>query len=154
MEKIEIKSLPEIIVASHREVIPYYADLGYLCYAKIGPEMKRIGCKCTEPGYCFTVEHNEYRPAEIDIEYCEQVEELLPDSDFIKFKKLAAVPKAVCLKHVGPYEKFNESFTMAFKYIEAQGLKLAGQPRASYIDGAWNQPDPEKWVSEIQIPVE
>lgn len=154
MEKIEIKSLPEIIVASHREVITSYADLGYLCYAKIGPEMKRIGCKCTEPGYCFTVEHNEYRPTEIDIEYCEQVEELLPDSDFIKFKKLAAVPKAVCLKHVGPYEKFNESFTMAFKYIEAQGLKLAGQPRASYIDGAWNQPDPEKWVSEIQIPVE
>ena len=154
MEKIEIKSLPEIIVASHREVIPSYADLGYLCYAKIGPEMKRIGCKCTEPGYCFTVEHNEYCPTDIDIEYCEQVEELLPDSDFIKFKKLAAVPKAVCLKHVGPYEKFNESFTMAFKYIEAQGLKLAGQPRASYIDGAWNQPDPEKWVSEIQIPVE
>ena len=37
MEKIEIKSLPEIIVASHREVIPSYADLGYLCYAKIGP---------------------------------------------------------------------------------------------------------------------
>ena len=145
MEKIEIKSLPEIIVASHREVIPSYADLGYLCYAKIGPEMKRIGCKCTEPDYCFTVEHNEYRPTEIDIEYCEQVEELLPDSDFIKFKIIAAVPKAVCLKHVGPYEKFHESFTMAFKYIEAQGLKLAGQPRASQTQRSGYQKSRFRW---------
>ena len=27
-------------------------------------------------------------------------------------------------------------------------------PRTSYIDGAWNQDDPEKWLSVIQIPIE
>ena len=34
MEKFSIQSLPEIIVASHREVIPNYAALGPLCYEK------------------------------------------------------------------------------------------------------------------------
>ena len=89
MEKFNIQALPEIIVASHREVIPNYEALGPMCYEKIGPEMQRLGCKCPKPGYCFTVGHNgEYTPTNIDIEYCEQVEEMGTDSAIIKFKKL------------------------------------------------------------------
>ncbi len=155
MEKFSIQSLPEIIVASHREVIPEYAALGPLCYEKIGPEMQRLGCKCPPPGYCFTIEHEkEYKPTDIDIEYCEQVEEMGEDSELIQFKHLPMIPKALCMKHVGPYERFYESYTEAFRYIEEQGMKIAGQPRTCYVDGAWNQEDPEKWVSIIQIPIE
>ena len=53
-----------------------------------------------------------------------------------------------------PYERFYESFTEAFRYIEEHGYKVAGQHRTCYIDGAWNQEDPEKWLSLIQIPIE
>ena len=155
MEKFRIQSLPEIIVASHREVISGYSALGLLCVNKIGPEMQRLGCKCPPPGYCFTIEHNQEFCAEnIDIEYCEQVEEMGVDSDIIQFKHLDAVPKALCMKHVGPYERFHESFIEAFAYMEEQGYKMAGALRTSYIDGAWNQEDPEKWLSIIQIPIE
>ena len=154
MEKFSIQSLPEIIVASHREVIPNYEALGPLCYEKIGPEMQRLGCKCTTPDYCFTVEHNkEYTPTDIDIEYCQQVEEMGQDSSIIQFKRLPAVPKVLCMKHVGPYECFYESFTELFRYMEEHGYKAAGQHRTCYIDGAWNQDDPEKWLSVIQIPI-
>ena len=153
--KFSIQSLPEIIVASHREVISDYAALGPLCVEKIGPEMQRLGCKCPPPGYCFTIEHNkEYCPTDIDIEYCEQVEEMGTDSTIIQFKHLDAVPKALCMKHVGPYERFHESFTEAFAYMEEQGYIIAGPLRTSYIDGAWNQENPEQWLSIIQIPIE
>ncbi len=155
MEKFYIQPLPEIIVASHREVIPNFEALGPLCYEKIGPEMQRLGCKCPQHGYCFTVEHgSEYTPTNIDIEYCEQVEEMGTDSAIIKFKRLPAVPKALCMKHIGPYERLYESFTELFKYIEEHGYKIVGKHRTCYVDGAWNQDDPEKWVSIIQIPIE
>ena len=155
MEKFCIQSLPEIIVASHREIISGYSALGLLCVNKIGPEMQRLGCKCPPPGYCFTIEHNQEFCAEnIDIEYCEQVEEMGNDSDIIQFKRLPAVKKALCMKHVGPYERFYESFTEAFAYMEEQGYKVVGHPRTCYIDGIWNQEDPEKWLSIIQIPIE
>ena len=155
MEKFTIESLPEIIVASHREVIPDYAALGLLCVEKIGPEMQRLGCKCPPPGYCFTIEHNkEYHPTDIDIEYCELVEDMGKDSNIIQFKHLAAVPKALCMKHFGPYERFYETFTEAFAYMEQHGYRVAGHPRTCYIDGVWNQEDPEKWLSIIQIPIE
>ena len=154
MEQISIQSLPEIIVASHREIISSYNDLGRLCCEVIGPEMARLGCKCPEPGYCFTIEHNEYRPTNIDIEYCEQVEETGKDSEIIQFKKISAVEKAICMKHYGPYEKLYQSYVELFKYIEQQGYKVIGAPRANYIDGIWNQEDPEKWLTMIQVPVE
>ena len=154
MEKFKIQSLPEIIVASHREVIPNYAALGPLCVNKIGPEMQKLGCKCPPPGYCFTIEHDkEYKPTNIDIEYCEQVEEMGEDSAIIQFKRLHAVSKALCMKHVGPYERFYESYMEAFRYIEEHGYKVVGHPRTCYIDGVWNQDDPEKWLSVIQIPI-
>ena len=154
MEKISIQTLPEIIVASHREVIPNYAALSQLCCEKIGPEMQRLGCKCPPPGYCFTIEHNkEHTPTDIDIEYCEQVEEMGTDSSIIQFKRIPAVPKAMCVKHVGPYERFGKSYTEAFRYMEEQGYKIAGKHRLCYIDGPWNQDDPEKWISIIQIPI-
>ena len=155
MEKFSIQSLPSIIVASHREVIPNFAAIGPMCYEKIGPEMQRLGCKCPPPGYCFTMEHNkEYTPTDIDIEYCEQVEEMGTDSAIIQFKRLPEVPKALCIKHVGPYERFYDSFVDAFRYIEEQGYRVIGQPRTCYIDGAWNRKDPEQWLSVIQIPIE
>ena len=155
MEKFSIESLPEIIVASHREVISDYAALAPLCVNEIGPEMQRLGCKCPPPGYCFTIEHNkEYSPTDIDIEYCEQVEDIGVDNSIIQFKQLAAVPKALCMKHFGPYERFYESFTEAFAYMEQNGYRIAGHPRTCYIDGIWNQEDPEKWLSIIQIPIE
>lgn len=156
MEKFSIQSLPSIIVASHREVIPSYSAIGDMCCNKIGPEMHRLGCKCPPPGYCFTVEHNkEYTPTDIDIEYCEQVEEKGKDSAIIQFKRLPAVPIAICMKHIGPYERFYESYVELFKYIEDSGkYRICGQPRCCYVDGVWNQEDPEKWLSIIQVPVE
>lgn len=153
-EEITIEKLPEIIVASHRTVIPNYEALGDLCVNVIGPEMFRLGCKCTEPGYCFTFEHSkEYKPTDIDIEYCEQVTEIGKDSDIIKFKKLPEVPKAVCMKCYGPYGKLLDHYREVFAYIEKNGYKVSGAPRASYVDGIWNQEDPEKWLTVIQVPV-
>ena len=154
MEKFSIQSLPSIIVASHREVIPHYGMIGDMCCHKIGSEMHRLGCKCPPPGYCFTIEHNEeYSPTNIDIEYCEQVEEMGQDSAIIQFKALPAVPTAVCMKHYGPYDRFYQSYTELFKYIDEKGYKITGRPRCSYVDGIWNQEDPEKWLSIIQVPV-
>lgn len=155
MEQISIQSLPEIIVASHREIIPSYDALGALCVNKIGPEMQRLGCKCPPPGYCFTIEHNkEYRSTDLDIEYCEQVEEMGKDSNIIQFKHLPAVEKALCIKHIGGYERFHESFAEAFRYMEEKGYKPVGHTRICYIDGVWNKDNPEQWLSIIQIPIE
>ena len=154
MEQFTIQSLPEMIVASHREIIPNYEALGPMLVNKVAPEMQRLGCKCPPPGYCFTIEHNkEYTPMNVDIEYCEQVEEAFEGSSVVQCKTIPDVPMALCMKHYGVYERFYASYVEAFRYIEDHGYKVVGQPRTVYVDGIWNQEDPEKWLSIIQIPI-
>ncbi len=41
-----------------------------------------------------------------------------------------------------------------FAYLDKEGYKIADAPRAVYIDGIWNQEDPAKWLTIIQVPVE
>ena len=154
MEKVYFESLPAITVASHRTIIPSFEDLGRLCYEVIGPEMARLGCECPEPGYCYTIEHGGYKPKDIDIEYCEKVTKKGTDSALIKFKDIPAVPQAACLKVFGPYDKLYDNYVELFAYLEKEGYKIAGVPRAVYIDGIWNQEDADKWLTIIQVPVE
>ena len=153
MDKVYFEALPAIIVASHRTIIPSYDALGLLCYETIGPEMARLGCECPEPGYCYTIEHGGYKPQDIDIEYCEKVSAKCADSDIIKFKEIPEVPMAACLKVFGPYDILHQAYTDLFAYLEKEGYSIEGAPRACYVDGIWNQEDPAKWLTIIQVPV-
>ena len=40
------------------------------------------------------------------------------------------------------------------KGYQVLGYKIADAPRAVYIDDIWNQEDPAKWLTIIQVPVE
>lgn len=155
MENITIKSLPSQVFVSYRKTIDSYADLFDLCPNVIAPEMYRLECKCTSPGYCFTVEHDgEYTGHNIDIEYFEAVEEIGPNSDILKFKELPVIEKALCMNHIGPYDEMPKSFAKLYSYLENNGYQQAGLPRFCYIDGIWNKDSEEEWLTEIQIPIE
>ena len=154
MERITIQSLSGCIVASYKGTIPSYNDLGRLCCEVIGPEMQRLGCECTEPGFCFTRELNkEYTPNDIAIEYCEAVKEARTDSALIQFYELAPIEKAICFKHYGPYDKLYESYCELFSYAQREGYEILEAPRAVYVDGIWNQENPDKWLTIIQLPI-
>jgi Predicted transcriptional regulators len=154
MEDFVIKTLPHIIVASHRQVLDSYADLFNLCPNVIGPEMERLGCQCSEPGYCFTIDHNkEYREKDVDVEYCEAVTEKKIDSDLIQFKEFEEVKTALCFNHYGTYEKFHLSWTKIYSYLEKNACQIIDHPRFCYIDGIWNKENPNEWLTEIQVPI-
>lgn len=154
MENYQIKSLPAIIVASHRRIIKSYQELFDLCPNIIGPEMMKLGCECTEPGYCFTIDHNkEYRETDIDIEYCEAVLEKKQDSELIKFKELPMVEQALCYKHYGAYNTFFQSWTNIYTYLEKNGYQIIDFQRFCYIDGIWNKENEAEWLTEIQVPI-
>lgn len=155
MNKITIKPLPGGVVASFRQHLKSYDELGALCVNVIGPEMQRLGCTCPpETAYCFTVDYNRNHCADdIDLEYCEIVEEHHEVSDIIKFRDLPVVETAVCISHHGSYNTFGESVAEVFRYIEQHSKTIVGEPRFSYIHGVWDCESVDDWLTEIQIPV-
>lgn len=154
MEKIFVKTLPAVTVASYRKVIKNYDELFNLCPNVIGPEMQRCGCTCDNIQYCYTLElDNEHKECNIEIEYCEAVDNAFTESETLKCKKVAEVKIAVCINHMGGYDKFQQTMTILMEHIEQNGYKIADSPRFCYIDGIWNKENKEEWLTEIQVPV-
>lgn len=154
MDKFTIQALPSVIVASHRRVIKRCEDFGPLCTNVIIPAIQLTGCKRTRPHYCFTIDHDkEYKDTDIDIEYCEQVDEMHEDTELIKFKRLPSIPTAVCMKCEGSYGGMRKYLRELYGYISRHGYHMVGHPRVQYVEGPTNQKDPSKWVTIIQAPV-
>lgn len=148
-----IKRLPEVTVASMRTRIPAYEAL-FDVVPPMGEEMERLGCKCAEPEYCFSLYHDgEYREEDIDIEVCEAVVEKRENSDMVQFKVMPEIKTAACLLHKGPYNGFPKAYEKVLRFVEENGYEICGIPRESYIDGVWNKESEEEWLSEIQFPV-
>lgn len=151
---VELKALPQVIVASMRTTIENY-DAYFDVVPRMGDYMRSVGAVCREPAYCFTIYHDgEYREHDIDVEICEAVVAPCEESDRVKFRTVDAVPAAACAVHHGPYDRIGETYNLLFEWIESNGYEAADNPRESYIDGIWNRDDPEEWRTEVQVPVQ
>lgn len=149
-----IKELPACTVYSKRMVVPGY-DSYFELIPAIGQKVmnKYPNLKCTVPEYCFIIYRDgEYKEKDIDIEFCEAVDQVKVDFDDIKFKKMPAV-KAVSIMHKGDYAGLPKAYAYAFKWIEENGYQVLDNPRESYIDGIWNKESKDEWLTELQIPV-
>lgn len=148
-----VKSLPGGTVASMRFQAKNY-DSFFSRIPEMGKEMKRQGAICKEPEYCFNIFHDgEYRDQDIDVETCEMVLSARTDSGLVQYKTINAIDQAVCVTHRGPYSSIVSAYAYAMKWIEQQGFEVTGMPRESYIDGIWNKPNDNDWLTEVQIPV-
>lgn len=150
-----IKKLPEVMVYSKRIILKTYAD-----YFKVIPEIEKTikmanpNMKCKLPRYCFNIYHDgEYKEKDIDIEYCQAVEEMGKEIDGIVFKKVPTI-KAVTIMHKGAYSELRKAYSYIFKWIEENGYTVKDSPRESYIDGIWNGKQEKDWLTEIQVPIE
>ncbi len=153
MNQVNLKELPEVIVASMRMTIPNYENLNEVVPA-MGEKMRAHGAICREPAYCFNIYHDgEYKESEIDVEICEAVVASCPNTDGVVYKKIPAIQTAACIYHQGPYSTLGKSYAEVFKWIEANGYQACAPPRESYIDGCWNKEDPSEWLTEIQVPI-
>lgn len=61
--------------------------------------------------------------------------------------------RAVVHRHVGPYERLHETYGLLEHAIAAARLVPAGPARESYETNPEEEPDPERWITEIVWPV-
>ncbi len=95
----------------------------------------------------------EYKEKDIDVEICERVTQMKPDSEILKFREINRVENAVCVLHKGAYNKLREAYTYTFTWIEDNNYEVIDNPRESYIDDIWNKESEEEWLTEIQVPI-
>lgn len=153
--EVVLKELPECIVYYKEGIIEDFSKVtefilqsGEECL-KLNPDIK-----CIQPDYCYSEYlDGEFKEKNFKYRYSQAVNKVGKSDEKIKFKQNKSV-KAVCIYHKGPYETLSEAYGFIMKYIEENNYKIIDYPRERYIDGIWNVEDPNKWLTEIQVPVE
>ncbi|MBU3088771.1 MerR family transcriptional regulator [Clostridium gasigenes] len=145
--KVEIKSMPEIMVASIRYK-GRYCDVGNY----IKSIYKTIKGKAS--GTPFNLYHDgEYKEI-ADIEVCVPIRKYI-DTSTVNIKKLPSI-KGVSTIHYGKYEELNNAYKALFDYASKNNINCIGPARETYLKGPGMifKGNQSKYITEIIIPVE
>jgi DNA-binding transcriptional MerR regulator len=149
-----IKDINECVVYSEERVLERYSDVSMLVLES-AQECLRLnpGIECTKPdyGFCEYLD-GEHKETNMRVRYSQAVTKAGVGNERISFRVLPAT-KAICIYHKGAYDRLSEAYAYIYRYAAENGLEVTGLHREVYIDGIWNQPDPEDWLTEIQLPV-
>lgn len=138
----------ETILDKYSDIMQWIPSLGKECL-KLNPDIK-----CADPPYEFCeYPDGEYKESNIQIRHNEAVTARGKENDIIKFRNLPET-KVLSIFHKGAYENIGEAYAYIANYAKENGYKQSGLARECYIDGIWNKPSVEDWLTEIQLPIE
>jgi effector-binding domain-containing protein len=70
----------------------------------------------------------------------------------IKASSVGGGDAAVCM-HVGPYDTIGKTWEALMAWVSEQGRTPGGAGWESYLTDPGDEPDPEKWVTEVCMPL-
>lgn len=152
---VALKTIPAYQVLSHRRIIPDYFSEGLLwqeLYAYVEQEHLNIPLNSE----CFAIYHDlDYKDADVDVEVCVLVNQKGADKDGFLFRETEHVDTMACAMVYGPYENIADAYAAFAQWLtKNQPYRMSGQSRQICHRGPWNESDPDKYLTEIQIPVE
>lgn len=150
-QEVVIKQVEPALVASVRDTVPAYADIGRL-FGEVFPYVAQHG----QPGgLCAARYHDgEYKEHDVDGEALVFLERPMPGSERVRVYELPGATMA-CVIHRGGYCGISESYRALMGWIAANGYHISGPEREIYLQTPREPGDQndENCVTEIQFPV-
>ena len=102
----------------------------------------------------FTIYHEgDCNDLSLDIELCEIMNEKYKSDKLVKFKTISMVEKAAHIIHNGSQQSIHKTYEFAIKWLEYNNYQIDGLIRDVYHISQITESDPEKWITEIIIPI-
>lgn len=149
---VSIKSIPSYQVFSLRRVVPdYYAE------GLLWKEMSAFADKNNIPvsNNTFTIYHDtDYKEKDVDIEICAPVARMGENIGGFTYRNTEPVPIMACTMVYGPFENIAGAYLAFAGWLQEHSqYKMTGQSRQIVHRGPWNEETPDKYLTEIQIPL-
>lgn len=150
--EVELKKIPAVKVLSLRGIIPHYNQEGIL-WEKLGKYVMEKEVECSQGGYSLYFD-DEYKDKDPDVEIAIPVKALgKSDGEFI-YKEYEEIPLAATVRFTGPFDGgYDCASEKLAKWMEEEGYDFAGNLRGHSIVSPDMEPNPEKWVTELEVPV-
>lgn len=152
-DNVVLKKIEEQNVASVRDTIPTYNDIGRL-FDELCSYVGRQRVQFIGPPLAIYYDP-EYREKNVDVEVAVPVAGKLSVTERIKVHQIGGEDQMACLIHKGLYENFSQSYKALLGWVESHGFQIAGPNREIYLKGPGqgHQDDPSTYITEIQLPV-
>ena len=150
---VSIKSIPNYRVLSYRKIIPdYYAE------GEMWKEMAAFARQenADLSGDTFSIYHDtDYKETDVDVELCAIAGKAGKDSGAFVYRMTEAVPIMACTMAYGDFSNIAGVYLSFASWLsENSRYKMRGPNRQIVHRGPWNEKDPKKYLTEIQIPLE
>ena len=148
-----MRAVPSYPVLALRRVIPNYYAEGALWQELSALASQRHVCFTEKP---FSIYHDQdYREREVDVELCAPVKKLGKAWGELHFRCTEAVPIMACTMVYGDFSRIAGAYQAFARWLEDNSrYQIAGADRQIVHRGPWNESDPEKYLTELQIPVQ
>lgn len=150
---VSIKLIPGYQVFSLRRTVPdYYAE------GQLWKEMSAFAAENNIPvsSNTFTIYHDtDYREKDVDIEICAPVARMGENTKGFIYRNTEPVPIMACTLVYGKFENIAGAYLAFASWLQEHNqYKMTGQSRQIVHRGPWNEEGPDKYLTEIQIPLE
>ncbi len=150
---ISIKSMPAYQVLSLRGILPdYFAEAGLWARMTAFVEKNRIQAQ----GATFALYHDQdHREHNVDVEICAEVAQTGENRDGFIFRRVEPVPLMAYTMVYGPFERIAGAYASFLHFLEQNGqYELLWPNRQIVHRGPWNEESPERYLTELQIPLQ
>ncbi len=150
---VSIKSIPGYQVFSLRRTVPnYYAE------EQLWQEMSAFANNNAIPvsSNTFTIYHDtDYREKDVDIEICAPVARMAESVNGFVYRSTEAVPIMAYTMVYGEFKNIAGVYLALANWLqEHPQYRMTGQNRQIVHRGPWNEESPDRYLIEIQIPLE
>lgn len=149
---ISLRNIPACKVLSVRKIVP-----DYWCEGELWKELSDFAekNKIAISGSTFSIYHDtEFKERNVDIELCAPVSTDGNAEPPFSLRTTEAVLNMVCTMVYGDFSNIRSGYLAFAERLEKNsGYKMAAPTRQIVHRGPWNESDPEKYLTEIQIPL-
>ncbi len=147
-----VKSVPGYQALCLREVLPDYFAEGAL-WQRMTAFAERHGIQAD--GVAFALYHDQdHREDHVDVEICAEVARMGEDQDGFVFRQIEPVPLMAYTMVYGPFARISGAYASFLRFLEQNGqYELLWPNRQIVHRGPWNEEEPERYLTELQIPL-
>jgi DNA-binding transcriptional MerR regulator len=151
--EVELKKLEAVKVLSLRGIIPQYNQESVL-WEKLGGYIAQNGIACHSDGYS-TYFDEAYMEANPDVEIAVPVDKLQQSRGEFVYQEYPAIELAATLRFSGPFDGgYDAAGEKLAKWLEENDYAFAGHLRGHVITSPDDEANPDKWLTELQVPVQ
>lgn len=150
---VTIKNIPSYQVLSLRKVIPdYYAE---------GQLWQEISAFANENNISvssntFSIYHDtEYKESGVDVELCAPVDKMGKNMNGFVYRNTEPASIMACTMVYGEFKNIAGAYVAFANWLQEHNqYRMTGQSRQIVHRGPWNEESSDKYLTEIQIPLE